>query len=70
MTYIIADRLRMDDVKRQDTSADTPAEAQRLADLQRAVAEVWARQATVACGPTDTCAHCADGRQCPHCCDD
>ena len=31
MTYIIADRLRMDDFKRMDTSADTPADAQAKA---------------------------------------
>jgi hypothetical protein len=41
-----------------------------LLPAQRTVAEVWARQTPIACGPTDTCAHCADGRQCPHCCDD
>ena len=31
MIYIIADHLRMDDFKRMDTSADTPAEAQTKA---------------------------------------
>ena len=42
-----------------------------LLPAQRAAGEAWARQAApIACGPTDTCAHCADGRQCPHCCDD
>lgn len=32
MQFLIADHLRKDDFDRMDTTADTPAEAQRLAE--------------------------------------